>query len=117
MIVLVGEYPRSGCNNSARPRHAPMNLPNPFVTLIVLMVAAGLAHAQTGTLDQNTPFSPPGNAVFNANQPYVWQQQVRAGQSGRLEGIVIEMDGPVNASVEMNLRMGPAWNTSPAAFH
>jgi hypothetical protein len=96
-----------------------MNSPVRLATLIVLSMTAGFAHAQTGTLDQSSPMIPqPGaNAGFNTSTPSLdWQQQVRAGLSGRLEGFVLQMSGSPGASIQVTVRMGPAWNTSSNAF-
>jgi hypothetical protein len=90
-----------------------------IATSTFLIMTAGLAHAQTGMLDQSSPFIPqPGaNTGFNASTSSLdWQQQVRAGLTGRLEGIVLQMSGAVGASIQVTVRMGPAWNTSPNAF-
>ena len=86
---------------------------------LVLVPLAAAAHAQTGTLDQHSPFLPIGSAtVFDGNTPgTTWQLQVRAGLSGMLEGFTIEMNatqGP--ATLLAALRLGPGWNTSPVVF-
>lgn len=75
--------------------------------------------AQTGVIDQNSPFGngPPQVILLDASTTTnVWQQEVQAGLSGQLEGIQLRLSGPVGAQVNMRLRIGPAWNFSVPAF-
>lgn len=77
----------------------------------VLIICASL-RAQTGTVDQ---VSPGANASFNLDaSSLVWQAQVQAGVAGQLEGVELDMTGPVGSSFALRLRSGPGWNTSPA---
>lgn len=72
------------------------------------------ARAQTGTLDQVSPW---GFSWFNGDAPSLtWQQQVNVGLAGRLEGIALRVNGPPGASLNVRLRSGPGWNTSPVVF-
>ncbi|MCC6285194.1 MAG: hypothetical protein IT439_07835 [Phycisphaerales bacterium] len=76
-----------------------------------LAVCAGVASAQTGTLDQVSPFfAPPGGqtAIFNVDAAFlVWDAQVRAGMSGTLEGVTLAMDQALG-SATVRLRSGTA---------
>ena len=81
--------------------------------LLPLVVAAPLA-AQTGTLDQSSPFT---NASYNVGtSSLVWQAQVRTGIGGTLEGFTIELLGGAGATVDLGIRVGAGWNTSAAAW-
>lgn len=47
----------------------------------------------------------------------VWQCQVKTGIAGQLEGVTISTtQGSVGQTVDLRLRVGTGWNTSPAAF-
>lgn len=70
---------------------------------------------QTGVIDQNSPFpsGPPAATLLDVSPPtFAWQQEVRAGMAGRLEGFSVTLEGPAGAQVEARLRLGPGWNTS-----
>src|SRR3954468_20471670 len=64
------------------------------------------ALAQIGTPDQS---SPNGGWLFSLRERD-WQQQVRAGVSGQLAGIVISLVGTPTSSAIIEIRLGPAWN-------
>lgn len=82
------------------------------IPLMALLLAAPVA-AQTGTLDQVSPF---GGASFNVDSTTLtWQQQVRVGVGGTLEGLRFEMSAPAATTVDMEIRLGDAWsNAAPA---
>ena len=62
--------------------------------------------AQTGTLDQVSPFT---NASYNGNaSSLTWQAQVRAGLSGQLEGIELTLQGNAGAQLRVGIRLGDA---------
>ncbi len=89
-----------------------------LVVLSSLLVAAPL-HAQTGVLDQTSPF--PGSsqtASFNGDATSLtWQAQVKAGIAGQLEGVTISTNqGLVGQTIHVRLRSGAGWNTSPVLF-
>ena len=85
--------------------------------LVAGLVVAGLAAsagAQTGTLDQSSPRS---NAWYNEDASFLlWQQQIRAGVSGQLEGITLTLSGPAGSQFNVRVRKGPAWSTEPTLF-
>ena len=83
-----------------------------------LLVATPL-HAQTGVLDQVSPY--PGSsqtALFNGDTSvFTWQAQVRAGMGGVLEGVTITTgSGSAGQSINVRLRSGAGWNTSAVLF-
>lgn len=84
----------------------------------VCLVALGCAPAwavQTGVIDQTSPFppGPPAATLLDCGPPaFAWQQEVRAGMAGRLEGFSVTLEGPAGAQVEARLRLGPGWNTA-----
>ncbi len=70
--------------------------------------------AQTGTLDQVSPFT---NASFNGSaSSLTWQAQVRAGLSGQLEGIELTMQGVAGAQLRVGIRLGDAWSGNPLLY-
>ncbi len=86
-----------------------------MTTLAIIVVLAGVFHgakaaAQTGSLDQESPV---GDIWFNADAPaYVWQQQVRAGLAGQLEGISLNLTGEVGTSkAVLEIALGDTWST------
>ncbi len=90
-----------------------------FATLLSLVTLCGFARAQTGTLDQSSPIQPdPGaNENFNATPGSLeWQQQVRVGQTGQLEGFILQMTGQAGASVQVSVRMAPGPTGAPAVY-
>jgi hypothetical protein len=81
---------------------------------LVIVMGGSAALAQTGTLDQHSPAS---NASYNLDaSSLIWQQQVKAGQSGQLEGIAVSLTGDAGAQAEMRVRLGGGWSTLPLAF-
>lgn len=79
----------------------------------VVAFAAG-AHAQTGMIDQASPVV---GASFNlSSTTLTWQQQIRAGVDGQLEGIEIRTLGPAGAECFVRLRVGEAWSLQPPLF-
>ena len=82
--------------------------------LLALCVASAVAAAQTGVPDQVSPYGPIG---FNGDAPsLVWQQEVQAGATGQLEGFELRLSGQIGSHVDVRIRMGGGWNTSPAVF-
>jgi hypothetical protein len=73
---------------------------------VVILSSAG-ALAQSGLLDQSSPAT---NAGFNLSDPtQVWQQQVRAGTTGRLTAIRLTFFGNAGAQAVIRVRKAAAW--------
>lgn len=91
-----------------------------LVTLcLTSLTSAAVAFAQTGTLDQESPLSEtgPNSAQFNIDANFlVWQQQVRAGLDGTLEGVRLRLTGNAGATFNFRVRMGQAWSPQSAVF-
>ncbi len=70
-----------------------------------------LALAQSGTLDQESPFI---SAGFNLTSDGItWQQQARVGVAGQLEGVSLRLTGTNGVSTaEVSLGLGDAWSTN-----
>jgi hypothetical protein len=89
-------------------------------TLVSVAILAASAAAQTGTLDQSNPYPPLPpiqTAGFNGSAPSLeWQQQVRTGMSGQLEGFNLYLNGAVGSTMNVRVRVGDAWNTSAIVF-
>jgi len=87
-----------------------------FLSLLACLPLLVSARAQNGALDQVSPVA--GNVNFPINIPEtMWQAQVRAGIAGRLEGVTItSAPGAVGQTLDVRLRIGPAWNTTPVVF-
>ena len=82
--------------------------------LVPALLLAPAAAAQTGTLDQSSPMA---TSLFNVDSAnLVWQQQIRAGTDGVLEGVRVEVRSSVAASVAVRIRIGPTWASSAAAW-
>ena len=85
--------------------------------LAVPFVLLAHAAAQTGTLDQVSPAPLSAtSATFTTIHSLVWQQQVRAGIAGELEGVALTADGPVGGTLSVRIRRGAGWNTTPVVF-
>jgi hypothetical protein len=88
-----------------------------FVGFSTVAVLGSIAAAQTGTLDQVSPWSTTNSAWFNGDaSTLTWQAQVRTGIAGQLEGFVLQLSGNSGAQVDVRLRVGLGWNTSPIVF-
>lgn len=82
--------------------------------LLAMPFLAPSASAHTGDLDQ---ISLPSNAWFNCYEPiHIWQQQVRVAIPGRLDAFELLVTGPLNAEVDLRLRVGDAWNVGPVVW-
>ena len=87
-----------------------------LLPLILPLLLTPAAVAQVGTLDQQSPF---GNASFNFDAASLtWQQQVRAGIGGTLEGFTLMLTSPAGApgSVGVAVRLGGGWSASPVLY-
>jgi hypothetical protein len=88
-------------------------------TLLLGLLTPG-ALAQTGTLDQVSPFASeaPGNSAsynFDATS-LTWQCQVFAGIAGTLEGFEIEVTGNAGATVDVAVHLGSPWQAGVPAW-
>lgn len=73
-----------------------------------------LLAAQTGTLDQSSPF---GNAWFNGGvSSLTWQSEVATGVGGTLEGFDLSIQGVAGATLDVSVKVGTGWNTGAAAW-
>jgi hypothetical protein len=101
------------------PESSPMKLTSALLFLSFAL-AGEIAGAQTGTIDQvsTTQAIPPvQSAGFNGDATSLtWQAEVNAGLTGQLEGFTLRLTGPQGATLATALRLGPGWNTGPAAF-
>ncbi|MDX2147457.1 MAG: hypothetical protein SFZ23_08025 [Planctomycetota bacterium] len=84
------------------------------------MCLAGVANAQTGTIDQRSPHDPsnPLAATFEAGETgFTWQQQIRPARSGRLEGIRITYgDALPGTRLAVRVRAGSGPSVAPPLF-
>lgn len=88
-------------------------------TTLFSILAPVLAVAQNGVLDQHSPRDLNAHsAQFNVDASFlVWQQQIRAGISGQLEGIKLTFAvSPVGANFHVRIRTGPTWSTNAVLF-
>ncbi|MFG0329348.1 MAG: hypothetical protein ACF8PN_05550 [Phycisphaerales bacterium] len=85
--------------------------------LIIVCTALGAAaptFAQVGELDQVSPL---GHWAFPHNGPWQeWQQQVRAGMSGQLEGVELRLHGSVGDQLFVEIRRGETWTNEPPLY-
>lgn len=91
------------------------------VVLVVLTAFAPRAAAQTGELDQRSPFPPvppPGSGgglgAFLTTQ--FFHQEVRVGVHGTFEGFRFASYGDPGASVTVRVRTGPSSAPGPSVF-
>lgn len=85
-----------------------------------LALFGSAASAQVGVLDQSNAFPPAPpiqTASFNGSAPSLeWQQEVRCGAAGVLEGFLLYLNGTVGSTMDVRVRVGAGWNTGPIAF-
>ncbi len=81
------------------------------LTIAVTSASSITASAQLGDLDQ---FSPYTDAWFNLDASILtWQQQVRAGVDGQLEGVALHLTGITGQSeLELTIGVGDAWSNN-----
>ncbi len=80
-----------------------------FLPLLILATGSSSVAAQSGTLDQSSTF---GNTWFNGGVSVLtWQQEIKTGLAGTLEGIAIEISGAAGATLDLRIRLGSGWNT------
>jgi hypothetical protein len=89
----------------------------PLAMACILSVGSALPGvAQTGVLDQTNSAGGQG-AIFEASWiGSRWQQQVRAGINGKLEGFNVHISGLQGSHISWRIRLGDGWNTSAAVF-
>jgi hypothetical protein len=93
-------------------------IPLLFPSLLLTAVAS----AQSGALDQVSPF---GSEVPGANSAgynfdasvLTWQATVVAGIAGDLEGVEFETTGDIGATCDVDIFLGGPWHTGTPAFH
>ncbi|MCL4199487.1 MAG: hypothetical protein KJZ69_18490 [Phycisphaerales bacterium] len=79
-----------------------------------VMGLGAVALGQTGTLDQQSPMT---NAWYNIGaSSLTWQQQVRCGIAGQLEGFQLTIAGNPGAQFNVRVRVGDGWNTGAIVF-
>lgn len=90
---------------------------------LVLALLAAPAAAQSGTLDQVSPFSSEtsgtsaSGASFNFDATSLtWQSETVAGYTGQLEGVEFEVNGTVGATFDVAILLGNAWQTSTPVY-
>jgi hypothetical protein len=90
----------------------------PLIAVLATVASGGsIIRAQTGQLDQSGPMIEigPNAAQFNVDtDSLIWQQQIRVGVAGALEGVRLRFFGNVGASVAVRIRLGSAWADGPA---
>ena len=88
-----------------------------FLLITISALAASSAYGQTGVLDQSSPFgaTPTASpAFFNFSiATSRWDQQVRCGIAGTLEGVRIGLRSFENLGTTMRLRSGTAASPGP----
>ena len=72
--------------------------PAAFLSALLLAVATAPLSAQTGVLDQQSPYFFNGMDLSSATGAS-WQQQIEVGVAGRLEGITFEVSSSVPGDV------------------
>jgi len=92
-----------------------------FLARAALTLALPVAAlAQTGTIDQVSPYPPTPpvqTAGFNGStSSLIWQQQVRVGLAGQLEGFELHFNGSIGSTIDARVRIGDGWNTTPVVF-
>jgi len=90
--------------------------------LVALFLASPLA-AQTGTLDQFSPFSSETGGTGSQGASYnfsasslTWQAETLAGYTGQLEGFELELIGSAGSSINVAILLGPAWQSGTPAW-
>jgi len=86
-----------------------------IISVVTAMGLSAAALGQTGTLDQQSPMT---NASYNLNaSSLTWQQQVRVGVAGQLEGFQLMIQGNAGAQFNARVRVGDGWNTGPIVYN
>lgn len=85
-----------------------------------IVLGGSIVQAQIGQLDQSGPMIEvgPNAAQFNVDADFlIWQQQIRVGVVGVLEGVRVRLLGEAGASVAVRIRLGNAWAEGPALLN
>ncbi len=95
-----------------------MKLPTTLFSAIFLTAAAT---AQTGTLDQVSPYASEVIGSHSAGYNFgasvlTWQMTTVAGLSGTLEGVEFETTGSTGVSCTVEILLGGPWNTGTPVF-
>jgi hypothetical protein len=90
---------------------------------LFLALLAAPAAAQSGTLDQVSPFGTetPGTGASSAGYNFdatslTWQCETAAGLTGQLEGIEFEVNGTIGANFNVAILLGNAWQAGTPAY-
>lgn len=90
--------------------------------LVALLFASPLA-AQSGTLDQFSPFASETGGTTSQGASYnfdatslTWQAETLAGVAGQLEGFELEVTGAAGSSMDVAILLGPAWQAGTPAW-
>lgn len=90
---------------------------------LFLALLAAPAAAQTGTLDQVSPFSSETSGTSGQGASYnfdatslTWQCETVAGYTGQLEGVEFEVGGTIGATFDVAILLGTAWQTSTPVY-
>jgi len=95
---------------------------NPFLPWISGLLLATPLAAQTGTLDQVSPFASEaatgiGTAGFNMSaSSLTWQLEAEAGLDGTLEGIELELTGAIGATMDIAVFLGSGWQSGTPVY-
>ncbi|NUP06197.1 MAG: hypothetical protein HOW73_09080 [Polyangiaceae bacterium] len=83
-----------------------------------IVTVAAPAFAQVGSVDQvSSTGGAATSASFNRDSPsLIWQQQIRAGMAGKLEGIAVTIDGNAGANFSLGVRFGAAPSAQPVLY-
>lgn len=90
-----------------------MNIVRALAYALLLLQQTSLASAQTGALDQSCVGETHG---LNAGSIFHWQQEVRAGSEGFLEGIKLNVQGFEGCDFNLNLYRGEGPATGEPDF-
>ncbi len=91
--------------------------------LLILALLAAPAAAQSGTLDQVSPFSSETGGTSGQGASYnfdatslTWQAETVAGYTGQLEGVEFEVNGAVGATFDVAILLGNAWQAGAPVY-
>jgi hypothetical protein len=91
-----------------------------LLSALLLGLLSPGALAQTGTLDQVSPFAseaPVDGSLYDFDATSLtWQCQVFAGIAGTLEGFEIEVTGNAGATVDVAVHLGSPWQGGAPAW-
>lgn len=85
----------------------------------IALLGSTTVYSQTGVLDQDSPMTEASahSAQFNTDVDFlIWQQQIRVGLAGMLEGVRLRLLGNAGASIVVRVRLGDAWSSNAVLF-